>query len=61
LINVILDMAPGDHCCYLLFKSSAEDPPELTKILATPPKFTARKTIERGETFSGSDGIKVAG
>lgn len=61
LINVILDMAPGDHCCYLLFKSSAEDPPELTKILATPPKFTARKTIERGKTFSGSDGIKVAG
>ena len=61
LINVILDMAPGDHCCYLLFKSSAEDPPELTKILATPPKFTARKTIERGETFSGSDSIKVAG
>lgn len=60
LINVILDMAPGDHCCYLLFKSSAEDSPELTRILATPPKFMARKAIERGETFSGSDGIKAA-
>ena len=60
LVNVMLEHGPGDHCCYLIFKTSTLDSPELAKALAVAPKFKARKGIERGETFAGADGIKTA-
>jgi tetratricopeptide (TPR) repeat protein len=60
LVKVMLEQGPGDHCCYLLFKTTSTDSPELTKALAVAPKFKARKTIERGETFAGADGTKTA-
>jgi CheY-like chemotaxis protein len=60
LIKAMLEMAPGDQCCYLVFQSTAPIDADLTKALSTPPKFKLRKTIERGETFTGSTGAKSA-
>ncbi|MCX6123137.1 MAG: hypothetical protein NTV34_00050, partial [Proteobacteria bacterium] len=60
LVSAMLEQGPGDHCCYLLFKTTSQDSPELNKALANPPKFKARKSIERGETFAGSSGTKTA-
>jgi DNA-binding response OmpR family regulator len=60
LIKALMELSPGDHCCYLLFKTTAADAAELTKVLANPPKFKARKTIARGETFAGAEGAKTA-
>ena len=60
LVTVMLEQGPGDHCCYLLFKTTSADSPELTKALAVAPKFKARKSLERGETFAGADGTKTA-
>jgi len=51
---------PGDHCCYLLFKSTATESAELIKAMSVPPKFKLRKVIERGETFAGAEGTKTA-
>ena len=48
LVTVMLEQGPGDHCCYLLFKTTSADSPELTKALAVAPKFKARKSLERG-------------
>jgi CheY-like chemotaxis protein len=60
LVKALMELAPGDHCCYLLFKSTAAESPELTRALATPPKFKLRKVLERGETFAGAEGTKTA-
>ncbi len=53
LIQAMLEIAPGDQCCYLLFQSTAPADSELIKAMATAPKFKVRKTIVRGETFLG--------
>jgi CheY-like chemotaxis protein len=60
LVRALMELSPGEHCCYLLFKTTASDPAELTKVLQNPPKFKARKSIERGETFAGAEGAKTA-
>lgn len=61
LINGILEYRPGEHCCFLLFKSSVPDGPEIKKALRSELQFKPRKALERGETFEGADGTKVAG
>ena len=53
LIQAMLEIAPGDQCCYLLFQSTAPADSELIKAMATAPKYKVRKTIVRGETFLG--------
>jgi tetratricopeptide (TPR) repeat protein len=60
LVKALMEVYPGDHCCYLLFKSSADESSELSKAISNPPKFKARKVIERGETFAGAEGTKTA-
>jgi DNA-binding response OmpR family regulator len=60
LINRILDLNRGDHCCYLLFKSTGISPPALAKLMAKEPNFKARRAIQRGETFAGAEGTKTA-
>lgn len=61
LINSVLALAPGDLCCYLLFKSTAVEGSLLKKAMATPPRFSPRKALQRDESFAGTAGIKVAG
>jgi tetratricopeptide (TPR) repeat protein len=61
LINGILEYRPGEHCCFLLFKSSVPDGPEIQKALRSELQFKPRKALERGETYDGADGTKVAG
>ena len=61
LIKTMLSLRPGDHCCYLLFKSTAPDNALLKKALSDPPRFTHRNAIQRGETFKGVVGTKAAG
>jgi CheY-like chemotaxis protein len=56
LIAAMLEIAPGDHCCYLVFQSTEAADSELTKAMATAPKYQVRKTIERAETFLGGGG-----
>jgi len=60
LISAMLEVKPGEHCCYLLFKSTANESLELQKLLRAPLKFRPRKALERGETFKGAEGTKVA-
>jgi CheY-like chemotaxis protein len=61
LINSMLSLSPGELCCYLLFKSTAFEVPELKKALANSPKFQRRKSLQRDESFTGSSGIKATG
>ena len=61
LINSMLSLRPGELCCYLLFKSTALEVPELKKALANPPKFQRRKSLLRDESFAGTSGIKATG
>ena len=61
LINAILEYRPGENCCFLLFKSSVPDGPEIQKALRSELQFKPRKALKRGETFDGADGTKVAG
>jgi DNA-binding response OmpR family regulator len=60
LVKALMEVFPGDHCCYLLFKSTATESAELIKAMSVPPKFKLRKVIERGETFAGAEGTKTA-
>jgi hypothetical protein len=57
----MLSLSPGELCCYLLFKSTAFEVPELKKALANSPKFQRRKSLQRDESFTGSSGIKATG
>lgn len=61
LINGILEYRPGEYCCFLLFKSSVPDGPEIQKALRSELQFKPSKALERGETFDGADGTKVTG
>lgn len=61
LISNMLDLAPGDHCCYLVFKSTAPETANLTKVMSIIPKFRRRKSLQREESFVGTTGIKTAG
>jgi tetratricopeptide (TPR) repeat protein len=61
LINSMLSLRPGELCCYLLFKSTALEGPELKKALANPPKFQRLKSLLRDESFAGTSGIKATG
>ncbi len=60
LINGILEYRPGEHCCFLLFKSTVPDGPEIQKALRSELQFRQRKALERGESFDGAAGTKVA-
>jgi hypothetical protein len=60
LVKALMEVFPGDHCCYLLFKSTAAESTELTKAMSIAPKFKVRKVIKRGETFAGAEGTKTA-
>lgn len=61
LINNMLNLRPGEVCCYLLFKSTALEGPELKKALSHPPRFKRRKSLQRDESFAGTSGIKATG
>ena len=61
LINNMLTLRPGEVCCYLLFKSTALEGPELKNALANPPRFKRRKSLQRDESFAGTSGIKATG
>ena len=61
LINSMLSLRPGELCCYLLFKSTASETPELKQALAKPPRFQRRKSLQRDESFKGTAGIKATG
>jgi CheY-like chemotaxis protein len=60
VINTLLTLNPGDQCCYLLYKSTRQESPEIIKIMQTPIRFRPRKALEREESFTGAKGIKVA-
>lgn len=49
-----VETTAGDLCCYLVYKASGEDHANLKKILATPPKFKARKAIARAESINSA-------
>ncbi|MCX6124583.1 MAG: hypothetical protein NTV34_07510, partial [Proteobacteria bacterium] len=55
IVSTVVQSSPGEQCCYLVFRSSAEVQEPLKKLLSTPPRFKMRKPIERGETFMGAD------
>jgi hypothetical protein len=57
----MLNLRPGEVCCYLLFKSTALEGPELKKALSHPPRFKRRKSLQRDESFAGTSGIKATG
>ena len=56
LVSFLVETVAGDHCCYLVYKTTATDGAELQRLMKNPPKFKQRKTLERGETFAGADG-----
>lgn len=50
----VVETTAGDLCCYLVFKTTAEDSANLKKLMATPPKFKARKAIARAESINSA-------
>lgn len=52
--STAVEIITGDLCCYLVFKTTTDDSDKLKKLLATPPKFKARKAIAREESLNGS-------
>lgn len=53
--TAIVQTTAGDQCCYLVFKTSAAETPDLQKLMATPPKYKARKAIELADKFGSND------
>lgn len=49
-----VEATAGELCCYLIFRTSADDHVNLKKLLATPPKYKARKAIARAESINSA-------
>ncbi len=60
MASFAVEIESGDMCCYLVFKSTAEESSDQKKILTTPPKYKPRNSISRGAAFASDVSNKAS-
>jgi CheY-like chemotaxis protein len=52
LFTAMLELPPGEHCCYRLYVAQGEEPQIVKDMLKSPARFTRRDSIQRGDKAS---------